>query len=498
MNAYTELTNILTQISHLGYIASLSHWDESCMMPNASGQFRAEANGTLELLSQQLLIAPNVKKLIEAAKNESLTTWQQANLAWIEKKHIQATATPPAMLTELEKLKQQSVESWKVCRASNDWANFAPRLDALFKLKKQIAELHSQVLGISAYDVLLDAFSPGYSEAKIDTVFTKLRDDLPALRQRIMQLQANVKTTPPEVKCTTPQLIHVSEKIATLLGFDFERGRIDISAHPATYATHPSDVRLTTRLHDDCSVIVGTMTHETGHGLYEQSLPIETATQPAGMIQSLVLHEGQALLFEKVIGSQLAFWEAAAPLVQQEFGNDARLAANNLCQHNKHVKNGLIRVDADNVSYPLHILLRYDLEKQLFNGEVTIADLPDAWDKGMQTYLNVSTKGDDRNGVMQDIHWSLGEFGYFPAYALGFALGAQLYAAFVSAHPDFATNLAKSNLSQLRNWLTENVYQHASSLPTDELMTKVTGKPLSADALLEHIEVDYLGSMSRA
>lgn len=276
------------------------------------------------------------------------------------------------------------------------------------------------------------------------------------------------------------------------LQFDFNRGRLDVSHHPFCIGGH-TDVRITTRYntHEFISSLLA-ICHETGHGLYEQGVPLQWNDQPVGHINSMVMHESQSLLIEMQICKSAAFFEYISPLAQLFLGQQDGLSPTNLYRLVTQVKRSLIRVDADEVTYPLHVILRYEIEKMLFKDEIKIKDLPNYWNELMVNYLGLSTVSNDKDGVMQDVHWPSGAFGYFPAYTIGRLIAAQLFATYQKAQSNVYEHIKKGEFAPLKKWLTENVYQYASSLSTSEFLKRVTGETLNPAYFINHIKQKYL------
>jgi carboxypeptidase Taq len=491
-NSYAKLKTLFDELSQYDYIRNILVWDEAVMMPEGAGETLAHSLATLNGMTQKMLISKKNKKLIDAAKNESLSTWDQANLAWMEKKYLHATAVPVKLMQKLTKDTFASQQAWRKLRAENNWKAFLPYFEKTFKTVKAVADRCSDVFQMSPYDALLDEYAPGFNQSSIDVIFDNLKQTLPSLVQKIIQQQANKKIVEPNGPFDIAKQKKLGIKAMEALQFDFYRGRLDVSHHPFCIG-ESTDVRITTRY--DESEFISSLTgicHETGHGLYEQCMPKEWRGQPVGRIHSMAMHESQSLLIEMQLCRAPEFYEFLLPDIQQLFGMQEAFSKENLESIVTRVKQGLIRVDADEVTYPLHIILRYEMEKKLLNNEIRIRDLPAYWDEGMQKYLGISTRENFKDGVMQDVHWPAGAFGYFPAYTLGRMIGAQLFATFMKQEANFFNQVKKGDFSALKNWLQKNVYDYASSLPTNDLLKKVTGSELDSNYFLNHIKQRYL------
>jgi carboxypeptidase Taq len=493
VSAYKKLKETFKQLSHLTDMQSLLMWDEAVMMPEGAGEARASAMVTLNGLTQKILTSNKTKKLIALAKQEThLSNWDAMNLSWIEKKYSLSKCVPVKLNEKLTLETMRCEQAWRKLRAENNWKAFSPYLNKTFKIIKQIAERHADVLQMSPYDSQLDLFSPGFNQERIDSIFSGLKKSIPMLIQKIMQKQADFSTTAPVGYFPIESQKDIGLMAMRALRFDFQHGRLDVSHHPFCGGT-PLDVRMTTRYKEDefLSSLLG-ICHETGHGLYEQGLPSEWIEQPVGRVNSMAMHESQSLLIEMQVCRSLEFYEFLLPEISRHFGAQNAFTADNLYRLVTKVTPSFIRVDADEVTYPLHIILRYELEKSLFNGEITIYDLPARWDELLQKYLGLSTKNNDQDGVMQDVHWPSGAFGYFPAYTLGRLIAAQLFATFIKTHANFMENVQQGNFKLLRNWLHENIHSQASLLPTDNLLEKVTGEKLNPEYFIKHVEKRYL------
>jgi carboxypeptidase Taq len=491
--SYAKLKQTFKRLSHLSYIQRVLSWDEAVMMPEGAGEYRASASATLSGVIQKNLSNKKVKTWFDSAKSEnSLSPWNQQNLKLMERNYLQASCLPRKLVEEFTATSIRCEQAWRNLRPQNDWQTFLPFLESNFNLIKEIATRRSEILQISPYDTCIDEFAPGFNQALIDPIFTVLKQQLPNLIGRIILKQESERLTVP----TGPFDIHHQKnlglKVMRALGFNFQHGRLDISTHPFCSGA-PQDVRITTRYNNDefLRSLYG-ICHETGHALYEQGLPLEWIDQPVGHIKNMAQHESQSLLVEMDVGRSFAFCEFLAPLLQEQFGTQNALTAENVFLLITRVMPSLIRVDADEVTYPMHIIIRYELEKALFNNEIGIADLPAYWNQLMSQYLDLSTDKNYQNGVMQDVHWASGAFGYFPAYTLGRLIAAQIFATFKNHHQHFESEIKDGNFKGLLSWLQENVYSLAASLPVDEWLIKISGKKLDPTFFIDHVEQRYL------
>lgn len=365
----------------------------------------------------------------------------------------------------------------------------------MLRLTRETAVATGEAMGLTMYDALLDSFDPGTRQTDIDPIFTSLAADLPGLIGTVLEKQASLPAvTAPTGPFPIAEQEALGRRLMQRMGFDTTRGRLDVSAHPfCGGATH--DVRLTTRYveADFIPAMMGVL-HETGHALYEMGLPAEWASQPVGQSGGMTVHESQSLLMEMQFCRSLTFANWLAPQVHSSFGvveGTAGWDATSLHRHLTHVEPGFIRVDADEVTYPAHILVRYELEKALISGDLALADLPAAFNDRLHALLGLRVP-DDRRGCLQDIHWPAGLFGYFPCYALGAMTAAQLRNAACTANPAILPAIGQGDFAPLLAWLRQNVHGRARSASLPQIMQDATGKPLDATAYLTHIRRRYL------
>jgi len=493
MKHYSQLKKHFVRISHLHYIQRMLMWDEAVMMPSGAGNHRGEALATLNQTMQKLINSKKIAALIDSAKQENLSSlWDEANLAWMEKKYRLACCIPSQLTTESTKSLLQAFQAWRQYREQNNWVDFLPHLKKSFQYIYEIAQRKSQVLQLSPYEVMMDHFSPGLTEVKVDEVFSILKKQIPDLRKRIMDQQSQEKIISFTQSSDLVKQQELGLSMMRTMQFDFNHGRLDVSHHPFCDGI-PVDIRITTRYNKDnfLDSLYGVI-HETGHALYEQGMPRKWIFQPVGQTQSKALHESQSLLHEYEVCHSPAFFKFLEKEVKHQFGDDEVFSADNLYKLKTRVRTNFIRVSADEVSYPLHVILRYEIEKQLFTGEISIDDLPKIWDEQMIKYFGLPTKDNYKDGVMQDMHWSWGYFGYFPSYTFGQLMAAQFYAAFLKENDGFNDQLKKGNFTKLHQWLQRNIYSHGSSISSDELLLKLTGEALNPNIFINRVEQRYL------
>jgi carboxypeptidase Taq len=485
--AYARLEGRFAKLSHLDQAAGFLHWDMSAVMPDGGAESRGEQLASLASLSHDLLVAPEVSDWLEAAEQEGLEDWQAANLREMRRDWLHASAVPADLVEKLSRAGSACEMVWRKARPASDFKSVIEPLTKMFDLTREAAEIKSQALGVSPYDALLDQYEPGGRSADIARIFEDIAGFLPGFLAEVLTKQG---TAPAALDGPFPRDIQkvVGLEMMKTLGFDFEHGRLDQSAHPFCGGT-PDDVRITTR-YDEGDFITSLfgVIHETGHALYEQGLPRDWRHQPVGRARGMSVHESQSLLMEMQACRSRAFFRFVAPKLAETFGR--KWDADALYDATMRVEPGFIRVDADEVTYPAHVILRFRLEQALIAQELKIADLPAAWNEGMRDLLGI-TPPDDRRGCLQDIHWYDGAIGYFPTYTLGAMTAAQLFDAASKALPDLEGDLAAGRFAPLLGWLRTNVHAKASRYSTDELLRQATGKPLDAEIFKAHLRRRY-------
>ncbi|MEJ0072050.1 MAG: carboxypeptidase M32 [Pseudomonadota bacterium] len=494
MDAYQELSQRFRRLGLLGDALSVLNWDTAAMMPDGAAPARAEQAAALSVLIHEQLTAPRLGELLAAAEAQAgLDGWQRANLAEMGRGYRHATAVPSDLVERLSVASSECEMAWRAARPADDFAGLLPKLRKVLDLTREEAAAKAAALGCSPYDALLDQYEPGGQSSEIDRLFAELSGFLPELTGRVLERQA---AQPAPLPLDGPFAVAAQRalgvRLMTALGFEFDHGRLDVSHHPFCGGT-PDDVRITTRFDPDdfTSALMGVL-HETGHALYERGLPAAWRHQPVGSARGMSLHESQSLLVEMQACRSHAFASFAAPLARAAFERTGPAwEPDNLHRLNIRVEPGLIRVDADEVTYPAHVILRYRLERALLAGDLDLADLPGAWRDGMRELLGIVPPG-DKDGCLQDIHWPSGAWGYFPTYTLGAMTAAQLFAAARAALPGLMDDLARGDFSRLLGWLREHVHGKGSRYPTEEILIQATGSKLKVDAFKRHLKARYL------
>jgi len=491
--AYDQLTRTYTRMHHLGHLASLAGWDQAANMPPKGNEARAAALAEMAALLHRMATDPALAAGIEQAAGEPLDEAQRANLREIRRDWSASNALPEALVQRRELATSRCEHAWRTQRPANDWAGFLVQFREVLALSREAAQRLSDASGLSRYDAMLDRYEPGMTAARLDRVFGEMRGWLPGLIQQVQARQQSQPVIEPVGPFPIERQRWLCEQVVRLLGFDFEAGRLDVSTHPFCGGV-PEDVRMTTRFGADefLSSLMGTV-HETGHGRYEQNLPRDWLGQPLAQARSMALHESQSLAFEMQLGGHPGFMRRIAPLVVEAFGEQPAFDPGNLHRLVTRVEPGRIRVDADEVTYPAHIILRYEIERPLIEGEIEAEDIPALWDAKMMELLGIDTRGDFEDGPLQDVHWSAGLIGYFPCYSLGAMYAAQWFAALRRSLPDLDQRIDRGELAPVFDWLREHIWSQASRWPTDELVQRASGETLNPAHLRAHLERRYLG-----
>lgn len=489
---YQSLTRTFTRLSRFQHLSAIAGWDMFAMMPPGGSTARGEALAELGVLQHQILTDKKVGDWLRNALQEELNDVEQANLREMTRQYQQAALLPESLVEAKALAGSKCEHAWRTQRPANDWAGFSANLKEVVKLSREEAKIRAQAKGCSPYDALLDIFEPDMTSARLDVLFADLKSWLPDLLQRVVDKQSRETLIAPVGPFPVTTQRELGLEAMTLLGFDFNAGRLDVSAHPFCGGV-PEDVRITTRYDENelLSALFGVV-HETGHARYEQNLPRQWLGQPVALARSTAIHESQSLFFEMQLGRSEAFLKRLLPAIIQHFGAQPAFEESNFIAWNQRVKPGFIRVDADEVSYPAHVILRYEIERALINGEIEVDDIPALWNEKMQAWLGLSTEGNYRNGCMQDIHWTDGGFGYFPSYTLGAMYAAQLFQAARNALPGLDEAIAQGDFSALFDWLRQNIWQHGSRFSTSQLIEQATGEALNSRYFRQHLTARYL------
>ncbi|MBN9510510.1 MAG: carboxypeptidase M32 [Alphaproteobacteria bacterium] len=494
-SAYARLVARFARIATLGEAAAMLNWDAAAMMPAGGAAARGDQLAVLAGIGHGFLVAPEVADDLDAAEAAGVDgdAWRAADLRLMRHAHTRATAVPGALVEAQTRANAACEKVWREARARRDFALVAPHLAEVLRLVREQAAALGPALGLAPYDALMDGYQRGIGLADVAPVFAAyeafLRDALP-------QAEALQAAQPTPIRPRGPFPAEAQEalckRLAAAAGLDPGHARIDRSAHPFCGGT-PTDIRITTRYEEeDFARALMAVMHETGHALYERGLPAAWARQPVGEAAGMAAHESQSLIIEMQACRSDPYLRWLAPQLAAMFGGDpVAYDPENLGRLWRRVARSFIRVDADEMTYPAHVILRLRLEQALVAGDLAVSDLPGAWNEGMRALLGI-TPQDDAQGCLQDIHWYDGAFGYFPSYTLGAMAAAQLMAAARRAEPGLDTALAAGDLAPLIRWLRTNVHECASLLGFNDLLRAATGKPLDPSDFAAHLTARYL------
>jgi carboxypeptidase Taq len=489
MDNYQKLIARLAEIGHLNTALAVLGWDQQCYMPPGGANERSEQYGVLGRLAHEMYVAEETQKLLQAAETEFLGAPEDSDealtLRAVRRDFDKSVKIPGSLVAELGKATALAHEVWVRARAESNWKHFAPTVSHLLDLTRQVAEHLGYTDEI--YDALLDQYEPGAKTAEVRRVFDEVRPHLVSLVQALADAPAI------DDSCLRRDFAEKSQaafslKVIKRLGFDFDRGRLDQAVHPFCTSFTRNDVRITTRY--DKNWLPGSLMgsiHETGHALYEQGFDPKDDGTPLSNATSLAFHESQSRLWENVVGRSRGFWEVFYPDLQSAFpGTLDDISLDAFYRAINKVEPSLIRVEADEVTYSLHIMLRFELEQEMVKGTLCVDDIPDAWNEKMRSYLGI-VPSNDAVGCLQDVHWSGASFGYFPTYALGSILSAQLFETATTQEPEILVDLGKGEFHSLLFWLREKVHRPGRRYLPSELVQRVCGEPAQSRSYLRYL-----------
>ena len=487
MDAYEKIEAMFNEIAILGEIAGQLSWDQETYMPEGANEARGEQMAYLSAKMHKIVVSDELKALIEEAeKLKNLDEWQASNLAIIAKERIHAAGIKTELVEELNKACSASGMAWRKAKPGNNFKSWLPHFEKVLTLTKEMANIKSDILGVSPYDTLLDSYQPGMLQANIDPVFYELKAFLPDFINKIKGKYT--KECKFNETYSNEKLDKFVRCMAETVGFDFNHGRIDTSAHGFCNGAM-DDVRITYTSKNSPIKMAKTIIHESGHALYSMNMPKKWKRQPVGSYVGMGAHESQSLFFEYQVAHDERFISYLTNEMKAAFSFDEITYDNVLCAL-RQVKPSFIRVDADEVTYPLHVIMRYEIEKELINGELQAHDVPVRWAEKMQEFFAL-TPPSDTEGCMQDIHWPQGMIGYFPSYTIGAVTAAQLKHTMEVQNPNIMDGLESGDLSAVRVWLADNMHSLGALLPLPKLVKKITGNELSASYFIQHLKNRY-------
>ena len=491
MDAYDALITELRELALLGSISSALGWDEQTHLPPKGADHRANQISYLAAMQHRRFTSPRIGELLQAVESSDLVKHSDSDIAVnvreTRRNYDKARKLPESLVEEMSRHSVLSQQAWTEARKRADFPAFVPYLERTLQLKKQEAACIGYTT--QPYDALLDAYEPGDTSADIARVFEQLRGPLVDLIRRVGESR---RPAPPVeiMQRTFPAAAQeaFAKEAAARIGFDFDAGRLDVSVHPFCSELGPHDVRITTRYdeHQFNDAFFGVL-HETGHGLYDMGLPAEHYGTPLGSFVSMGIHESQSRMWENLVGRSRAFWSFFLPKARETFSEAlGGVSDDDWYRAINDIRPSLIRVEADEATYNLHILLRFEMEQAMMSGDLGVADLPAAWNERMKSYLGL-TPPDAATGVLQDIHWAFGGIGYFPTYTLGNLYAAQFFEQARKDLGDLDAQFARGEFRPLLDWLRQNIHRHGQRYKARELVRRVTGKDLTAQPLLDYL-----------
>lgn len=489
---YRTLVEKLEEINRLKGVMSIIQWDQEVTMPPGAAQARAGQIAALAGVIHERTTDPALGECINElhASEQDFTPDEQCNIEEARRDFESMTKVPKQLVQKMAELGSRGHAVWIQARKDNRFADFAPVLEEFLTLKKEWAACtHPEM---TVYDANIDLFERGTSAAEISVIFDQLKAFLIPFIQTIQQHDYQPDTSILHGVFPIDKQEMLARKISEDLGFRFDQGRMDVSVHPFCGGSHPTDVRITTRYNEQNFIeSLYAVIHETGHALYEQGRRPDAGDLPVSESLTMGIHESQSLFWERMIGKSKSFclhyFEtvcATFPKTMQRATVDSFYQAINCC------KPDFIRVEADELTYPLHVILRFEIERDLFDNAITVKELPEVWNEKMATYLGI-TPPNDTLGVLQDSHWSSGAFGYFPSYTLGAIYACQFYEAMLKALPDAEANIAAGNFTPIKAWLNENIHRQGKLYTPQQLVKNVTGEALNADYLIRYLKTKY-------
>jgi len=491
------LKDLLKEYAKAESVQALVQWDQETYMPEGAGEFRSEQLAWLSALAHEIHTGERFKKAL--GKLVDLNTGNILNdesdketsrlLYLIWKDYHYASVLPALFVEEFSRLTSQSQQVWAKARVNNDFKSFQPYLEKIVDMCRKQADYYGYTT--TPYDALMEQYEPGMTTETVTALFSELKDGLIVLLDKIKNSGDKPDDHILRESFDTTHQWDFGLEVVQKLGYDMSRGRQDRSAHPFTTGFHPTDVRITTRVFEnDMKSAFFSTVHEAGHAMYEQGLPVEHFGTPFGQAASYGIHESQSRLWENMIGKSLSFWNHFYPRLKELFPVLKKTSVDDFYRMINTVEPSLIRVEADEVTYSLHIMLRFEIEKMLINEGLKVTDLPEIWNTKMKEYLGVIPP-DDKMGVMQDVHWSMGAVGYFPSYALGNLYAAQFLNQAIKEHPGFWNIIRGGEFSILLNWLRDNIHSRGRRLDPLDLVKSVTGGKLSPKPFLKYLNEKY-------
>lgn len=484
---YEKLEQKVRKLINLEETAEILHWDQEVMMPEGGAQARAKELSTISGIRHDLLVSDELGNIIEGLEEQNLSNEQKAVLREIKREYHRSKKVESELVERISEQSSATLEKWKKARKEQDFSIVEEELSELVELKREYAKQIDP--DEEPYKVLFSDYEPYIRFETMEEIMSELKQELVPLIEKIRESGVEIDNCFDQ-RIPQKEQEELNKEILNILGYDLNRGRLDVSEHPFTVGNQ-FDARITTRYSDeDISRSIMPTIHEFGHALYELGLPQEKYGLPTGQSRDLSIHESQSRLWENHVGRSREFWEG----VLSELGNTEGLE--NITSEeayrsiNRVKKDNLVRVEADELTYHLHIMLRFELERKLVNGEINVSELPELWNDKMEDLLGIRPEN-DLEGVLQDIHWYQGSIGYFTTYSLGSVISAQLYKTMEQEVDGLDSKIAKNSFEDLKDWLSENIHQHGKLYKTEDLVEKATGEKPNSDYFVDYIKNKY-------
>jgi carboxypeptidase Taq len=488
VDVYEQLLDRAERISTVQSAGGILSWDQQVTMPEGGTPVRSKQLSTLSSISHEMLTDEETAELLDAAESQELDDEQQAVVRELRRDYERANAVPQELVEDISSTSSEALGAWEEAKANDDFETFAPYLEELVELRREQAE-HIDP-DRNPYEVLFEEYEPCLSLEQAEDILDTLKETLVPMIDEIRESGTDITTDAFTGEFDTDAQEELSREVLTTLGYDWDRGRLDVSSHPFT-SGNQFDCRVTTRF--DESDPLGALTatvHEFGHAFYNLGLPQEDWGTPLGESRDLSVHESQSRLWENHVGRTEEFWDLILPTFTEYFSETDATAREAFESANQVYENNLIRVEADELTYHLHIVIRFEIEKALVTGEIEVEDVPELWNDKYEEYLGIRPET-DAEGCLQDIHWSHGNFGYFPTYSLGSVMATQLFDAAEDDLGDLSENIQAGEFEPLHDWLRENVHSHGARYETNELVRQATGEDFSADAFVDYVQSKY-------
>ncbi|MBK8699554.1 MAG: carboxypeptidase M32 [Saprospiraceae bacterium] len=488
-STYTDYVQQMRKIADITNAIAVLSWDNEIYLPDAGGPLRAQQISTLAGLVHEEFTSAPMGRMLKNLTGQKLSFKQSKNIHWTYRDFRRDKKFTADFVMKKSLVVSQSYHAWIEAKKKNDFAVFAPSLDKLMGVVREEAG----ILGFKhhPYDAHIDIYEPGMSVKRLDVIFEQVKSRLIPIIPGVRKI---TKIKAPFLTAKYPKDLQWKFGLALLegMGYNFKKGRQDISAHPFTISFGTDDVRVTTRIDEkDFANMTWSCIHEGGHALYEQGLDGKEYGLPSGSAASLGIHESQSRLWENNVGRSKEFWQFYLPVLKKFFPQNLRsVNLDTFYKAINMVKPGKIRTEADELHYHLHVLIRYEIEKMIFESNIKAKDLKEIWNSKYKEYIGVDIKN-DKEGILQDVHWSHGSFGYFPTYSLGSFYAAQFHYAIQKVAPNLDDHFAKGDYSDISNWLSKNIYRYGKTYTAEELCKKATGETLNFDYFMKYVTQKY-------